>query len=73
MLCKEALLWKQLHHDNVLPFLGLDADTFPGFVCMVSPWMQHGTILEYIRDTNPSAKGMTRLVRAAIIFGSYKT
>jgi hypothetical protein len=63
MMCKEALLWKQLNHVHVLPFLGLDAETFPGFFCMVSPWMRHGTALGHVRDRIPLGKDVTQLVR----------
>jgi len=62
VLCNEALLWKQLEHQHILPFIGLDAGTFPGFICMVSPWMIHGTILQHIKNTNPSAGDMGRYV-----------
>ncbi|KAJ6536002.1 kinase-like domain-containing protein [Mycena vulgaris] len=43
--CREALIWKNLDHDYVLPFLGVDSDSFPGFLCMVSPWMSKGPIV----------------------------
>ncbi|KAF8174637.1 kinase-like domain-containing protein [Mycena galopus ATCC 62051] len=47
--CREALLWKDLHHPNILPFLGIDRDSFgPSFFCMVSPWMKHGTVINYL-------------------------
>jgi hypothetical protein len=62
MICKEALIWKQLQHPNVLSFLGVDADTFPGYLCMVSPWMPNGTILEHIKNTDPSGTEMMRYV-----------
>ncbi|KAF7377829.1 hypothetical protein MSAN_00206400 [Mycena sanguinolenta] len=43
---KEALIWRNLdYHDYVLPFLGVDSETFPGFLCMVSPWMSKGVIV----------------------------
>ena len=71
MLCKEALLWKQLVHPHVLPFLGLDVGSFPGFICMVSPWMQHGTIVAYIQNTNASTNDTTRLVRDMCPSGQY--
>ncbi|KAF7370865.1 Kinase-like protein [Mycena sanguinolenta] len=47
--CREALVWKDLHHPHILPFLGIDANSFPLFLCMVSPWMEHGTVLNYLR------------------------
>ncbi|KAJ7880785.1 kinase-like domain-containing protein [Mycena olivaceomarginata] len=48
--CKEALIWEGLHHRFILPFLGIDNETFPSSLCMVSPWMKNGTVLEYLRD-----------------------
>lgn len=48
--CREALLWQHLKHPFVLPFLGIDSEIFSPFLCMVSPWMQHGTILNYLVD-----------------------
>ncbi|KAJ7717948.1 kinase-like domain-containing protein [Mycena metata] len=42
--CREALIWKNLDHDNILPFLGVDSETFPGFLCMVSLWMDKGSL-----------------------------
>ncbi|KAF8077682.1 kinase-like domain-containing protein [Lyophyllum atratum] len=43
---REALVWQQLKHPNVLPFLGIDSEVFPSSLCMASPWMRHGTILD---------------------------
>ncbi|KAJ7471199.1 kinase-like domain-containing protein [Mycena galericulata] len=43
--CREALIWKNLEHDYLLPFLGVDSESFPGFMCMVSPWMDKGPIV----------------------------
>ncbi|KAJ7607393.1 kinase-like domain-containing protein [Roridomyces roridus] len=47
-LCREALVWKDLDHPNILPFIGIDRETFPNSLCMVSPWMENGTILKYL-------------------------
>ncbi|KAJ7619452.1 kinase-like domain-containing protein [Roridomyces roridus] len=49
-LCREALVWKDLHHPNILTFIGIDRDSFPGSLCLVSPWMEHGTVLKYLKD-----------------------
>ncbi|KAF9267842.1 kinase-like protein [Marasmius fiardii PR-910] len=49
-VCKEALIWQQLKSPFVVPFLGIDAETFPSFFCMVSPWMRHGTVLKHLAD-----------------------
>ncbi|KAJ6459552.1 kinase-like domain-containing protein, partial [Mycena sanguinolenta] len=48
--CREALVWTQLHHPNILPCFGIDGDSFPSSLCMVSPWMEHGTVLNYLNE-----------------------
>ncbi|KAJ7353516.1 kinase-like domain-containing protein [Mycena albidolilacea] len=48
--CREALVWKGLHHKNILPCFGIDGDSFPSSLCMVSPWMEHGTIMNYLEE-----------------------
>ncbi|KDQ56783.1 hypothetical protein JAAARDRAFT_132054 [Jaapia argillacea MUCL 33604] len=50
-LFREALIWKQLSHPYILPCLGIDSDTFPSQqMCIVSPWMKHGSILDCIAN-----------------------
>ncbi|KAJ6618142.1 kinase-like domain-containing protein [Mycena sp. CBHHK59/15] len=44
---REALIWRQLSHPNLLPFFGvyyLDKR-----LCLVSPWMKNGNILEFLK------------------------
>ncbi|KAJ6576220.1 kinase-like domain-containing protein [Mycena sp. CBHHK59/15] len=48
--CREALVWRGLQHRFILPFLGIDRETFPSSFCMVSPWMKHGTVLIYLKN-----------------------
>ncbi|KAJ6588772.1 kinase-like domain-containing protein, partial [Mycena capillaripes] len=49
--CREALVWQHLQHPFILPFIGMDPETFPsGSLCMVSPWMENGTVLKYLSD-----------------------
>ncbi len=43
--CREALVWRQLRHEHILPFLGVDRDTFKSLLCMVAPWLYHGDII----------------------------
>ena len=45
---REALLWRQLHNENILEFIGLDEGTFEGCICMVSLWMNNGDLARYI-------------------------
>ncbi|CAL1711994.1 unnamed protein product [Somion occarium] len=47
-ICREALVWHGLRHKYILPFLGVDPDTFRPFCCIVSLWMQHGNISDCV-------------------------
>ncbi|KAF8134747.1 kinase-like domain-containing protein, partial [Mycena galopus ATCC 62051] len=49
-LCREALVWQRLQHPFILPFIGIDREAFPGSLCMVSPWMENGTVLKHLKD-----------------------
>ncbi|KAF8153619.1 kinase-like domain-containing protein [Mycena galopus ATCC 62051] len=49
-ICKEALVWQSLQHPSILPFIGIDQETFPGYLCLASPWMEQGTILKYLES-----------------------
>jgi serine/threonine protein kinase len=49
-LHKEALVWTQLRHRSILPFLGIDKSTFPEHPCLVSPWMDGGTLLNFVQQ-----------------------
>ncbi|KAF7331196.1 Kinase-like protein [Mycena sanguinolenta] len=49
ILCREALVWRALRHPHILPFLGIDAESFPSSLCLVSPWMEHGTVINYLK------------------------
>jgi hypothetical protein len=69
-ICKEALVWKGLRHPFILPFLGIDTETFGvkyicenGLVCLVSPWMKNGTALAYLKTNGLSE--VDRLVSRA--------
>ncbi|THV03350.1 hypothetical protein K435DRAFT_651560 [Dendrothele bispora CBS 962.96] len=47
----EALLWRQLNHPNVLPFLGVNVNLFtPARLCLISPWMENGNIIQYLTN-----------------------
>ncbi|KAG6912003.1 hypothetical protein DXG01_000251 [Tephrocybe rancida] len=50
IFCKEAIVWRQLHHPNVLPFQGVCQWPGPSFrVCLVSPWMANRNVLQYLQ------------------------
>ncbi|KAJ7926315.1 kinase-like domain-containing protein, partial [Mycena leptocephala] len=49
---REALIWRQLCHPNVLPFFGL---YYLGTrLCLVSPWMENGHIMKFLTNKNPT-------------------
>ncbi|KAG8952086.1 hypothetical protein FRC03_012245 [Tulasnella sp. 419] len=51
-LQREIRVWEQLSHENVVPLLGFAfEDQSP---CMVAPWYENGTVLNYI-NVKPSA------------------
>ncbi|KAJ7709206.1 kinase-like domain-containing protein [Mycena olivaceomarginata] len=45
---REALIWRQLCHPNLLPFFGLYY--LDNRLCLVSPWMENGNIMEFLRS-----------------------
>ncbi|KAE9406195.1 hypothetical protein BT96DRAFT_811348, partial [Gymnopus androsaceus JB14] len=45
---QEVLVWSQLDHPNVLPFLGVNTELFPQNYCLVSPWCRDGSVMNYL-------------------------
>ncbi|KAG6916394.1 hypothetical protein DXG01_007021 [Tephrocybe rancida] len=78
-LSKEAVIWSQLSHPNVLAIYGLFL--FQGRVAIVSTWMENGDIHNYLRR-KPTAKrrmlaldvanGLVYLHSLGIIHGDLK-
>ncbi|CAL1712423.1 unnamed protein product [Somion occarium] len=54
---REAILWAHCRHPHVLPFLGLNTTIFRSGMCMVSPWMEHGNVCDYVRQ-HPQDRSM---------------
>lgn len=44
---REALIWRQLSHPNLLPFFGLY--TLDGRLSLASPWMENGHLQQYLK------------------------
>ncbi|KAF5362567.1 hypothetical protein D9756_002378 [Leucocoprinus leucothites] len=52
---REAILWGQLHHPNIVPFYGVYyLNDSHRRICLVSPWMEDGNVAEYLQK-NPQA------------------
>ncbi|KAJ6493953.1 kinase-like domain-containing protein [Mycena vitilis] len=85
-ICQEALLWKDLRHPFILPFIGLYScengkNEGPLSVAMVCPWMQNGTIVKYLKDNQPApvdqflleiAEGLHYLHSRGVIHGDLR-
>ena len=56
-LLREFMTWRQLSHPNVLPFYGIYflEDILETRFCLVSPWMEHGNIVEFLARRNRMA------------------
>ena len=59
MFSREILIWGQLKNDNILPLLGIMS--MDGVPCMVSEWMENGTMNAYLKS-HPDAN-VLELVR----------
>ena len=60
-MCREALLWRQLHHPYVLPFLGLGGDPSNGTIHMLSPWMENGSLSKYLEKSGLVSNRLKRI------------
>ncbi|KAK0461544.1 kinase-like domain-containing protein [Armillaria novae-zelandiae] len=62
--CREALVWRQFCHPNVLPFLGVSEDLFAPRYCLISPWMGNGNVMSYLQ-AHPDHDRLTSLAQIA--------
>ena len=68
---RELGIWRRLDHPNIVPFLGMarGEDFGSDYPCMISMWMPHGTLAEYVaqRENMLSLPSRIRLVSANIL------
>jgi serine/threonine protein kinase len=62
---REVLVWRQLKHPFILPFMGIHTDESSPLVFIVSPWMRHGTLADYVEASPDYRQEITRLVGIA--------
>ncbi|KIY62613.1 kinase-like protein [Cylindrobasidium torrendii FP15055 ss-10] len=58
---REALLWRQLDHPNILPFLGINDELFYPSFCLISPWLENGSVNNFLKS-NPSFDRMECII-----------
>ncbi|KAK0199302.1 kinase-like domain-containing protein, partial [Desarmillaria ectypa] len=46
----EALVWGNIKNPNVLPFLGVNKEPFDASFCLISPWINNGDIMSFLRQ-----------------------
>ncbi|KAF8328471.1 kinase-like domain-containing protein [Amanita rubescens] len=59
--CREALTWRSLNHERVLPFLGIYEDE-ASRLFLVSPLMTNGTLSQWREKFDPSTSEIQRLM-----------
>jgi hypothetical protein len=69
VLRKVGPVWQGLDHPNILPFFGIDADLYPHMIGLVSPWMQHGTVLQFL-EKNIQNISVEQLVCSSLLFAA---
>ncbi|KAK7686380.1 hypothetical protein QCA50_010604 [Cerrena zonata] len=47
---QEAILWRQLRHPNILPFIGIDTVSFETGPCIVSPFLAKGDVHKAMKN-----------------------
>ncbi|KAL0575305.1 Rho guanine nucleotide exchange factor [Marasmius crinis-equi] len=48
---REAIVWRQMKHANLLPFLGIYRLEQTQQLCLISPWMEKGNLIQYLKTT----------------------
>ncbi|TCD67147.1 hypothetical protein EIP91_000431 [Steccherinum ochraceum] len=67
---RESILWKNLTHEHVLPFLGISDDAIPSSLCIVSPWMSNGSLRSYLsNELHQTALGLEYLHGEGVVHG----
>ncbi|KAJ7765080.1 hypothetical protein DFH07DRAFT_811344 [Mycena maculata] len=64
---REALIWRQLSHSNLLPFFGVYylKDT-KNRLCLVSSWMENGNIARYLKNNPAGINRLTLILDVAL-------
>ncbi|KAG8883291.1 hypothetical protein FRB99_004607, partial [Tulasnella sp. 403] len=61
---REAITWRHLNHSNILRFLG--ACKIDGTIYLVSPYMQNGTVMDFVHNHPDRADRITLVSETAL-------
>ncbi|KAJ7852009.1 kinase-like domain-containing protein, partial [Mycena leptocephala] len=78
---REALIWRQLSHPNLLPFFGLYV--LDNRLCLISPWMDNGDLKDFLSKSSGTnmdrislivdvAMGLEYLHKERVVHGDLK-
>ncbi|KAF7354934.1 Protein kinase domain-containing protein [Mycena sanguinolenta] len=62
-LGREALIWRQLSHPNLLPFFGLYM--LDNRLCLISPWMDNGDLKDFLKNAPADIDRISLMVDVA--------
>ncbi|KAF7354936.1 Protein kinase domain-containing protein [Mycena sanguinolenta] len=62
-LGREALIWRQLSHPNLLPFFGLYM--LDNRLCLISPWMDNGDLKDFLKNAPADIDHISLMVDVA--------
>ncbi|KAK0493621.1 kinase-like domain-containing protein [Armillaria luteobubalina] len=63
--CREALVWRNLYHPSILPFLGVSRHLFAPSFCLISPWMEYGNIMTCLEERPQQIQRLTAISQVA--------
>ncbi|KAK0209773.1 kinase-like domain-containing protein [Armillaria fumosa] len=63
--CHEVLVWRNLYHPSILPFLGVSRDLFAPSFCLISPWMEYGNIMACLKERPQQIQWLTAISQVA--------
>uniref|UniRef100_A0A0W0G7T2 Protein kinase domain-containing protein n=1 Tax=Moniliophthora roreri TaxID=221103 RepID=A0A0W0G7T2_MONRR len=61
-LSDEVMIWRQLRHPNILELIGVSDDLFYPSFCIVSPWMENGTVIAYTKSQGSSTEDKISMI-----------
>ncbi|KAJ7113534.1 hypothetical protein C8R44DRAFT_984739 [Mycena epipterygia] len=61
---REAVIWRQLSHPNLLPFCGVYY--LEKRLCLISPWMENGNILKFLNKESHNIDRLSLILDVAL-------